>query len=128
MFKKENYLNLRAQCYFHLANAINGTYPKNEADFYYIAPEIKDRIYPFKSPKIYKGRTIEWILLHQLKAIKQNKPDADGKKSIIPKEEMKPILGGISPDLLDGLMMRERFELAPATVQKAVTKESLGIF
>jgi hypothetical protein len=84
--------------------------------------------YPFQTPKIYKGKTIEWILLHQLKAIKQNKPDAEGKKSIIKKEDMKNILGGISPDLLDGLMMREVFEFINLNKQKKLSKSNLGIF
>ncbi len=128
VFRKENYLNLRSQCYFHLADSINETFPKKTEDYYYISSEIKDRMYPFKSPSIYKGRTIEWILLHEIKAIKQNKPDAEGKKSIIKKDEMKSILSGNSPDLLDGIMMLERFFLAPETQIKKQTKQSLGLF
>ena len=127
VMKGENFLNLRAQCYFNFSYCINQTNRKDEKDMYYISPEIKDRIYPFEEPKIYKGRKIEWILYHQIKAIKQNKPDGEGKLSIIPKEEMKEILQGVSPDLLDGLMMRERFSLVVPFTPKPATKASLGL-
>jgi hypothetical protein len=129
VFSMENFKNLRAQCYFNFAYSINQTNRKKDSDNYYISPEIKDRVYPFNKPSIYKGKKIEWILYHQLKAIKQNKPDAEGKLSIIPKEEMKVILQGISPDLLDGLMMRERFVLSNINPEiKLQSKESLGLF
>jgi len=129
VYGNEKYMNRRAQCYFHLAHAINQTFPKSEKDAYYISPEILQKKYPFNTPKQYKGRTIEWVLLHQLKAIRQNKPDAEGKKSIIKKEEMKIILGGISPDLLDGLMMREVFDFINVnSTKEKVSKSRLGIF
>lgn len=38
--------------------------------------------------------------------------DKDGKKSVLPKEQVKEVLGR-SPDFADTLMMREWFELRP---------------
>lgn len=128
VFGKENYTNRRAQMYFNLADCINETFPKTANDCYYISPEIIERPYPFDTPKIYKGKSIKWCLLHQIKGIKQLKPDADGKKAIIPKDEMKPILGGISPDLLDSLSMREIFDFIGEFGDTRKTKADLGIF
>lgn len=51
--------------------------------------------------------TVRQRFLHERKAIKRDKVDHDGKLRIIPKEEMKAMLNGESPDLLDMVMMRE---------------------
>lgn len=127
VFGVENYRNLRAQCYFNFSYCINQTMKKEPKDTYFISPEIKNRIYQFDEPKAYKGKTIEWILYNQIKAIKQYKPDGELKISIIPKEEMKEILQGVSPDLLDGMMMNERFGLISQKVRKPINKNRLGI-
>jgi len=128
VFNMENFKNLRAQCYFNFSYCVNQTNRKEAQDNYYISPEIKEMVYPFNKPGIYKGKKIEWILYHQLKAIKQYKPDGEQRFAIIPKEEMKEILQGVSPDLLDGIMMRERFEFINNGDFKPVSKEQLGIF
>jgi len=92
--KGQNYTNLKSQCYFKLAERINN-------DEYYISPEI--------AKKVIKGKTVEQHIMEERRAIKKHKPDNDGKLSVIPKEQMKNIIGH-SPDFMDTLMMREYFE------------------
>jgi hypothetical protein len=66
-----------------------------------------------RSTKISLGSKIidvRDLIKEDLRAIKQHKPDAEGKKQINTKEEQKAILGR-SPDFADTMMMREYFEL-----------------
>jgi len=51
----------------------------------------------------------EW-LMDERRAIKQDKPDYDGKLAVIPKQERKNIIGR-STDFMDVWMMREYFEM-----------------
>lgn len=106
-----NYNNIKSQLYFELSYCINQTKGKTEKDIIYIHPDVANRIYPFDKPTIYKGKTIKWILQHQVKSIRQDKPDLDGKLQTIKKPEMKAILGGLSPDFWDMIMMKQRFNL-----------------
>lgn len=84
----ENFANLKSQCYFKLADIINsgGLY------FYTESIEIKE------------------ILTEELEQVKQKDLDKDGKKAVIPKEDVKKTLGR-SPDISDSLMMRMYFEI-----------------
>lgn len=86
--KLENYLNLRAQCYFKLAKYIND---------HLIAVEA------------HNEATREAITV-ECEQIKAKDHDKDGKLQVIPKDEMKEKLGH-SPDFADTLMMRMYFEL-----------------
>jgi hypothetical protein len=52
-------------------------------------------------------------MMKERKAIKKDKIDTDGKRRIISKQEMKVILGGESPDIMDMFMMREYSFLKP---------------
>jgi hypothetical protein len=72
---------------------------------YYIPPHVARLPYDDKT-------TLKEQMLKERKAIKRNKPDYDGKLSVIPKEQMKAYLNGKSPDVLDAFMMREYAELA----------------
>lgn len=87
---KENFDNLKSQCYFRLADRINknGLYLECEND------EQKQ------------------LITEELEQIKQKALDSDMKKGVIPKDKVKKILGR-SPDFSDTLMMRELFELQP---------------
>lgn len=87
---RENFDNLKSQCYFRLAKRINenGVYIESDDS------EIRQRI------------------IEELEVIKQKNMDSDMKRGVIPKDEMKELLGR-SPDFADTLMMREYFELAP---------------
>ena len=94
---KENYFNLKTQCYYRSANNV----AKGEVI-----------ISEYVANKMYDDRmTVRQRLMYERKAIKRDKTDSDGKLRIIGKDEMKVILNGESPDLMDAFMMREYFEL-----------------
>lgn len=86
---KENYDNLKSQCYFRLSERIN-----NNKLFLYCDENSK-----------------RWII-EELEQVKQKALDNDLKKGVIPKDKVKEVLGR-SPDFADALMMREYFELKP---------------
>ncbi len=81
-FQKENFTNLKSQCYFKLADLTNN-----------------------KSILISVRGEWEEKLSEELEMVKEKDPDADGKKSVISKEDVKKILGR-SPDYSDALMLR----------------------
>ncbi len=99
---KENYFNLKTQCYYRSGEKVS----KGE---YKINPKCWQKMYDDKM-------TVRQRFTHERKAIKRDKIDMDGKLKIIPKEEMKVKLNGESPDLLDMFMMREMFDLKPAKI------------
>lgn len=96
----ENYNHLKSQCYYKSGDAVG-------RDEYSISEEVATRMYDQKS-------TVKQRMLFERRAIKRGKPDSDGKLCVIKKEEMKTMLNGDSPDLLDGWMMREWFDLQPS--------------
>lgn len=83
--KDDNFINLKSQCYFKLAEFINAGKIFIECDSNY-----KD------------------FIIQELEQVKQWKMDKDGKRSIMPKDEVKKVLGR-SPDFSDTLMMRMWF-------------------
>ena len=84
----ENYQNLKAQCYFKLAEY-------------------------FRKNKIYiKDENFKEQIIKELEQVKRKDIDKDGKLAIIGKEIMKEVLGH-SPDYADSIMMRMIFELEP---------------
>lgn len=87
---KENFDNLKSQCYFRLADRINknGIYLQCESE------QVK-----------------QWII-EELEQVKQKTLDSDLKKGVVPKDKIKELLGR-SPDFADTIMMREWFELKP---------------
>lgn len=106
------YKNLKAQCAYEFSYSVNqnATMQKTEKHLYYMVPEVANKIYPYSSPSIYKGKTIKWILNHQLKVLRRKNMN-DGAIDLINKEEMKALLGGISPDFIESLIQREIFDL-----------------
>jgi phage terminase large subunit len=87
---KENYTNLKSQCYFRLAERI-----QNDGLYIHCPdPAIKE------------------FIIQELEQVKQKDADKDGKKAVIPKETIKELIGR-SPDYSDALMMREYFDLEP---------------
>jgi len=96
--KPANYQNFRSQCYFKLGEMVNNR-------------QISIKITQFKTN--IEGYTKEKAisdLIEELDAIKQTDNSTDGKKAIIPKSEIKEMLGR-SPDFADIMMMRMFFEL-----------------
>jgi len=111
--KKENFKNLKTQMYYKLGDQIND-------DGLYISPEV--------AKKVVKGKSIMNHILDERRAIKRDKMDMDGKLCIIPKEQMKNIIGH-SPDFMDAIMMRVYLDyIRPSTSSsKPVSKYALGI-
>ena len=89
-YRGENYLNLRAQCYFHLAKKINRR-------------EVAVRT---------ANPTIRSLISEELEQIKAKDRDKDKKLQVVPKEQIKEKLGR-SPDFADTLMMRAMFDFLP---------------
>ena len=87
--QKENFDNLKSQCYFKLAELIND-----------------NKIY-IQAESNQKQRIIE-----ELEQVKQKAVDNDQKKGIIPKDKVKALIGR-SPDFSDTLAMRMIFEYTP---------------
>lgn len=86
---KEEYRNLKSQCYFHLARKIND-----------------NQIYMKAEVGKYKEAIDE-----ELSTIKNATHGKDGKLAVLTKEKWREILGR-SPDFADGLMMRCYFDIA----------------
>ena len=89
---KDNFDNLKSQCYFKLAEKIN-----------------KDELF-IDCPSNFKQMIVE-----ELEQIKQKSVDNDSKKGIIPKDKVKQLIGR-SPDFSDMLAMRTWFEFKPKFV------------
>lgn len=95
----ENYMHLKAQCYYKSGDRAN-------KGGYIISEFVANMMYDDKM-------TVRQRFIYERRAIKRDKSDSDGKLRIIPKDKMKAILNGESPDIMDMFMMRERFELGP---------------
>lgn len=86
----ENYFNLKSQCSYMLAEKVN------EGGLYVVIGEDeKDGV------------------SEELEQIKKKDSDTDNKLAIVPKEDVKKIIGR-SPDYADMIVMRMFFELTPA--------------
>lgn len=86
----ENYENLKAQCYYYLADLVNG-------NGMFISCEDAE---------------IRQMIIEELEQVKQKDMDKDGKKRIVPKDKVKEVLGR-SPDYSDTIMMRMFFAIKP---------------
>lgn len=84
---KENFANLKSQCYFKLADIVNA------GEMYVNCNE---------DTKI--------ALTEELEQVKQKDMDKDGKKAVVGKDKVKELIGR-SPDISDALMMRMYYEL-----------------
>jgi hypothetical protein len=97
---KQNFSNLKSQCYYLLAEYINN---------HKIAVKCEDE-------------TIKALLIEELEVLKRKDPDSDGKLKIISKDEIKQLIGR-SPDISDALMMRMFFELEPIFKEDYIQQE-----
>lgn len=89
----ENYQNLKAQCYYTLAEYVN-----------------------LRKMGILTGNVqIKTMIIEELQQVKTRDMDKDGKLKILQKEEVKENLGR-SPDFSDSIMMRMFFELKSPSV------------
>ena len=83
---RQNFANLKSQCYFTLAEYIN------QGKVFIKPEENKD------------------LIIEELEQVKKSKEETDEKLRVIKKEEVKELLGR-SPDYADALMQRMWFEL-----------------
>ena len=86
--KKENYQNLKTQCYYKLADLIN------TAQIGISCQDVNVKNY----------------IIEELEQVRTKDADKDNKLQIIPKDTIKAILGR-SPDYADALAMRMYYEL-----------------
>lgn len=91
--QKENFTNLKSQCAYKLADLINN---------HGIAISCSDV-------------KIRDSIIEDLKTLKRKDPDKNTKLAIIPKDQMKELLGR-SPDFMDAMIMRMYFEIKPSII------------
>lgn len=90
-FKQTNFANLKAQCYFCLADYVN------EGKIGIKCEDIN----------------IKKLIIQDLEQIKKKDPDKDGRLQVTPKETIKENIGR-SPDFGDAIMMRMLLEVRPS--------------
>ena len=110
--ERENYANLKTQCYYRFAEKVNLNQVKIELDNIFVDGVQTNEIKIGK--KIYD---VKKLIIEDLRSIKKKNEDRDGKRQINSKEEQKNILGGRSPDFGDTLMMRIYFELVDNSLE-----------
>lgn len=111
--KKANYKNLKTQCYYYLAEQC-----VNVGNIKINVNSELCRVDGVMSDKIMVGkevRKISDLIIQDLRAIKRDKLDSEGKQCINSKEAQKIILGR-SPDFGDCLMQRCFFEFLPKRI------------
>jgi phage terminase large subunit len=86
--KKENYPNLKTQCYYKLADLIN------KSQIGISCPDI----------------TVKNNIIEELEQVRMKDADKDNKLQIIPKEQVKDFIGR-SPDYSDAMAMRMYYEI-----------------
>ena len=101
--KPANYMNFRCQCYYKLSEMVNNRLMRINIEKFHTNIE---------------GYNVEKAisdLFEELDVVKSTDNSMDGKLAIIPKSEIKEMLGR-SPDFADVLMMRMFFELKDTPV------------
>ena len=88
--KGENYINLKTQCYYALADAINKSTVSIHTD----------------------NTTYKNFIIQELEQVRRKNFDKDTKLQLISKDEVKAAIGR-SPDFSDALAMRMYYELKP---------------
>lgn len=92
----ENYINLKSQCYFKLAEAINA----NKISWLEIDIQTKQS------------------LTEELEVIKRKDIDKDGKLAVLSKDKVKELINR-SPDISDAMMLRMYFEVNKIVLNKS---------
>jgi phage terminase large subunit len=88
--KVPNFTNLKSQCSYYLASKVNSR----------------------RISVVTQNAKIKELLSQEMEYIKAKDRDKDGKLAVVPKDEIKKMLGR-SPDFADTLMMRAYFDLLP---------------
>lgn len=89
--EKEQYQNLKSQCYYKFAEQCNKKLVAIECDLPHATKETINE-------------ELSWVKRHNM--------DKDGKLAVLPKDKVKEGLGR-SPDYSDALMMRKYFDIMP---------------
>lgn len=121
---KENYKNLKTQCYYRSAlyrvnpGALKFTLNEDNVWIYESVPDNAGGYNHViqRSCKTKRGSKVVDIrdeIKRELRVIRKKDIDFEGKQQINSKEEQKILLGGWSPDFADNVMMREYFEIKP---------------
>jgi hypothetical protein len=105
----ENYQNLKTQLIYKCGQSSNDS-------LLGISPRVAKMKYD-------KSSTIRERMIHERKAFKKDKINYDGKLKIIPKQEMKLILQGESPDIMDTVFMNMWFEIRVLAKEYGMSKE-----
>lgn len=113
---KEDYKNLKAQCWYKMAAKINaGEVAIDPVEI--IVDGVKTESVKIGNDMI----SVIDLIKKDLRCYKRAKVDKDVKRCINDKENQKNILGGRSPDNGDTIMMRMFFDLKPS--QKFIFKQ-----
>lgn len=96
-FAKDNFENLKSQCYWLVSDRIN-------TGGVYIEYNLSD--------VVIEGKSVKELLNQELENVRDKGVDEEKKKGVMPKDKIKELIGR-SPDFADTLMMREWFDLAP---------------
>jgi hypothetical protein len=102
---KENYKNLKTQCYYRFAERVNRAEVAVNETFIVDGNEASEVTISGQNYDIVK------LIKEDLRCVRKKTSTDVERKQINSKEEQKNILGGRSPDFSDTLMMREYFEL-----------------
>lgn len=102
--EKENFENLKSQCCYKLADLVS------EHRLGIHAQNLTSGTIEGQGEVEMTFETWKEALIEELSLIRSKDADKDGKKKIMPKEDVKERLGR-SPDFSDTLMMRMYFEL-----------------
>jgi hypothetical protein len=120
--QKENYKNLKTQCYYRFAERVNNdevSLPLSNDNV------VVDGVYSVKMKLNDKVVDVRDLIKQDLRAIKKKEKDDEGKRQINSKDEQKAILKGRSPDFGDGMMMREYFEFRSGNLVKGKPTSSI---
>lgn len=105
---KENYENLKTQCYYRFSKRVNENLVQIviSSETVIVAGNRSTQL------KV-SGRVVDIkeLIKEDLRVVKRAKTSMEGKKKINSKDQQKILLKGRSPDFGDTLMMREWFEL-----------------
>lgn len=113
--EQENYVNLKAQCTYGIAEKIN----KHEISIDIEEGQFKSEV-PSITFEVWKEQLIE-----ELEQIKSKDIDKDTKLKIVSKDEIKEVLGR-SPDFSDTLMMRKYFDYTRSNMIQAHVHYSMS--
>ena len=123
---KENYENLKTQCYYRNADRINDgrlkcslnadntwVYESVETGTFVAGNETFSHVRHNTTKTKFRGKIVDIreLLIADLRAIRKVEVDPTRKQRINNKDSQKILLGGRSPDFGDPVMMREFFEL-----------------